>query len=626
MKKLLHYLKINKSISLFVSGCFLTAVISVYFINTIPFYRSMKIVFAANMFESAKITIKTRNHIIQSSVDIKELQDGEIFIPGSALLSFQGLLKKEYISTKEVVFYYQKIQGKENEKNNFLAKVLKNDSRIISYSGNEISINADRFTNYVHGLTCILSSLIIVCFFYFIGYFLSLRPSPYKGLITFGLVSSWMLYHLLANWPGLISFDAVLNYYDAQDLIFSVFVQPLTTMLNAAFLNIYPHYVWNTLLTIFVMATVMGLIAHYFSKQKIALIIFLSLILFFLYNPLNTFTNLFINRDSLFSWVFFGATICPIFSKVVEKKKVIFWHLVFLILLVLSIEIRKEVLILLPFSFIWSYLNLELESKKKIYIYTFFSGIVYFSMFGTNFLKEKYTSPIYQSTVLINPIADILHQKGLGILTDQEQSNLKKFIDLDSFSKNFNIQDITPFPFMAIDKFMTKEDLVVLTNLYIRLVKDYPFLWIKNRTNVLIGSLGLNKLSPSYAYNLIEEHSPKEYYSNLHSLPFSGKKIEYPKVLSLWKKLHWDGKGSIDYNRYVFNSFTIPLLFLFLSLPFLLKAPATAFAVMLNIGRIVSIFPFIPATYFKYMYAHYLMFLFLPLFIYVETYYRKKVK
>lgn len=600
----------------------MTGLVAVFFFVTTNFYAPMKVQFGAGAFEKGEIEVLVNSVTNRTLISKDELERGEVEILGGALSGLRLVAKNSLFSDKVSLKY--RVRGVDQQALLVMEK-KRTDLKIHQYVGSPIGISIFKTANPALIIIVYLFAAAIVTTIVMGALQIVRGKIPLKKSWPFFLFPTlWLLLHLLAHWPGILSWDILVNYSNALKFAANPWIQAFTTIYQTAFLVIYPSMGLNSIAVILVIGAAFTIMGHYFTPSRKSLYLLLILMLYFFLNPLNIFMGIFQNRDVEFSWLFFMVTIFPVVL-IISGDRSIKHFALFFALIIGCILIRKEAIVILPPAIYWSWSKVKLTLKGKLVSVSMMFAFLLISFYGVEDLRRLNGHPFYLSTLYMGPMADITSQVGWSDFSRAEMQELESVMNTSAFSSNFRPEDIYPYPSLAIRTDFGDEHLKILKQAYWKLMINHPILWLKNRVRNMAGAFMLNELNDGYPYDLKKGPiAPVERTPIFRSLAFSQIISRDNFYFHCLEKL-WEKRREISAIKVMLFSALIPLVCVLACLPWLSQAKGTRFALWLTCLRLAVIFPIMPSPYFKYIYTSYLTFLFLPVMLMAELQIKNKL-
>ncbi len=482
--------------------------------------------------------------------------------------------------------------------------------KLIQYQSNKL--------NFIPLLSIFTASLFVTFGFFFLNSFLFENSSKEKFITLVYSITLILLgfFFLVKFKPGFFNFDSFENYIFASTYRQSAFTGGFYSLMLIAFFQLFHSPYLVSFISILAMALVLGDM-FYGAITKKYLKYYIPIILGFLALP-TTFISLLIStRDSIANWFLFYA-VYKIYELECEnflnRKKIAYVIFVLVVACLLRQEIFYSVI---PLMIAYSFFKRGVHFKIAILAVS----LVLVAQLIFNrlpFINNKIDLLVYESTVLISPLSEILVTKYSLPLPDYVNKLLGDFFKNDFLITYHSPFEINPFHQGGLNN-VSVESYEHFKNGSLKIFMENLSLFFKNSVSVFKQAIGLGDYSPYFledGYHLDEQgnediRQKKEMQGYTQSF-----KRETSDILLI------DGyRDVLNRYRYLFLSY-LPV-FVILGL-ITISSRGTKFLYIFSflIARTLIVFLTEPASLFKYNYSLYLFaILIIPIFLYQKEKY-----
>lgn len=404
---------------------------------------------------------------------------------------------------------------------------------------------------------------------------------------TFTAVTLWQILQLAARWPGLISSDdlSLLQTLSAgtpsgwHSLSYS-FIMQASLWISGS----HDHLaILNLVFFLFLVFQILCLL----PKNAPSWALLAVALLFSL--PQTSVLVLFQNRDSLFTLLTVWLSLGLVAQRTDAKSAPWFRPIPLMTLALFLGDLRQEAkvfAVLVPFALWALHRPTPRRTLAAALLLVVTSGLFY--ALPSRFSDLDSYSRFYRSTTLINPLSDILAQRGLGELTDEDRADLGRFIDVPALIDKHDPFDIGPFHAGAVRFSATHEDFAAFERASLRIFMRNKGLFLQNRLNVIVHAMNFRGVP--YAFADAGSSAPPTGIAGLHE-----------------RWLRWGFYDAPPVFRLLVASCLIPGLVMLAALFLAGRRPEFFFAALPGDVRWLAIFALSPAAYFKYLTSFWLV-------------------
>jgi hypothetical protein len=260
-----------------------------------------------------------------------------------------------------------------------------------------------------------------------------------------------------------------------------------------------------------------------------------------------------------------------------------------------AILLRQEALPLIGVLLLYNIFR-QKKNRRLLYSLTLVIPVISWMAFSFNNRNHLVEYDLYQSTVLINPLSNILTAKYAKELPKEVDQQLGPFFRNSYLVTHNNPFDIDPFHYGGLDREkITHENFLQFRSAALKIIMENPILFIENRLTLARAMLGFNPDRYMYTEDTYYVRLTPDLDKMFNTLPTQDY-VRWTWVIQGLRK--WRDYVTSKQEVY-FQSYLIPLLLWPVwILVFRSRIFITLSAVL--IARVGLVFLTAPAAYYKY--------------------------